>query len=229
LAMFSFTEAIEFLDVHAAFRRETPAGLRRRLRDALQGPADPADESPASNHARNVMFELNLASRLRSQGLPVGLPENPDVRTDYRGVPIFIQCKRPFRETTVRTNIDDAGRQLTRDLAGATDQRVIGVIAISASRAFNPGNLLYKGATEAAVRRGLGDEVQRLGERHRDAWGAIEDARIVGILFHIISPTVVENIALLTVAQATVVFPLPGRPHADIELLDQLTTAIGSG
>src|SRR5690348_7376381 len=70
LAMFSLTEAMEFLDICTAFSGEPPAGLRRRLRDVLRGPADPADESPDSNQARNIIFEMNVASRLRVRGIP---------------------------------------------------------------------------------------------------------------------------------------------------------------
>jgi hypothetical protein len=108
LAMFSLTEAMEFLDICTAFTGEPPAGLRGRLRGVLRGPADSADESLDSNQARNIIFELNVASRLRVRGIPVALPENPDVLCDFLGTPIYFQCKRPFRATTIAVNIDNA-------------------------------------------------------------------------------------------------------------------------
>jgi len=225
LNMFSFTEAMEFLGIFEAFKDDPPPRLLRRLKDALSGPADLAAESTESNQARNIMFELNLAARLRIRGLPVELPrENPDILTEFEGVPIYIQCKRPFKEGTIPARIEDAASQLKRDLDQAGDPKARGVIAISVSRACNPGELLYRGPNEAAFKKGLGDQIQALGMGHRETWGKIEDARIIGIAYHIISPTVAEDSKILVVGQELVVFPLPERP--DLELLAKLTKAL---
>ena len=144
------------------------------------------------------------------------------------GTPIYFQCKRPFRATTIAVNIDNARQQLTRDLDAAADPRARGVIAISVSRVFNPGDQLYAGPNEATATKHLGDEVQSLGEQCRDAWAKIEDLRIIGILFHVITPSHIQDINLLTVAQQTVVFPLPNRVEPDVELLRRFADIIGN-
>ncbi len=226
LAMFSLTEAMEFLDIHAAFRGEAPAGLRSRLRDALQGPTDPVDESPDSNRARNIMFELNVASRLLVRGIPVALRENPDVLCELLGTPIYLQCKRPFRATTIAVNIDNARHQLIRDLDGAGNPDARGIVAISVSRVFNPGDQLFAGRDEATLKDRLGDEVQALGKSVAESWNGIAEGRIIGILFHLITPTHLQDINLLTVGQQTVVFPISGRVTEDIELLREFARAI---
>lgn len=226
LAMFSLTEAMELIAVHHAFNNDSPPGLRRRLRDALQAPADPAQESPDSNHARNIMFELNMASRLQAHHIPLSLPENPDVLCKLLESPVYIQCKRPFRERTIPDNIDDARYQLTRDLDRADNASARGVIAISVSRVFNCGDQLFAGADEDVVKSRLGDEVQALGESVNGSWNAIVDARIIGILFHVITPSHIQDMNLLTVAQQTVLFPIPGRTEPDVALMWKLAAAI---
>jgi hypothetical protein len=227
LAMFSLTEAVEFLDTFSAFAGDPPGGLRRRLKDALAGPADLAAEATDSNQARNIMFELNLASRIRSRGLPVDLPkENPDILTRFENVSLCIQCKRPYKEETIPANIEKAASQLRRDLDADANPDARGIVAISVSRVFNPGDQIFAGPDEASVAKRLGDEVQQLGESHASTWKKIVDPRIVGILFHLITPAHIQEINLLTVAQEIIVFALLGRPDSDVELLREFSSAM---
>ena len=108
LAMFSLTEAMEFLDIYSAFKDDPPTQISQRLKNALDGPADLADETARSNRGRNTMFELNLASRLQRSGLLVLLKTNPDVLCQLDEHPMYVQCKRPFRIETIAENIKDA-------------------------------------------------------------------------------------------------------------------------
>jgi hypothetical protein len=228
LSMFSLTEAIEFLDVYDAFSQGHPDELPDRIRQALDGPADLGDESPKSSLGRNIMFELNLAARLKVQGSPVALPLNPDILTEIDGRPLNLQCKRPFRPETIPGNIHDAEKQLVNDLRAANNPEARGVIAISVSRLLNRGDQLFVGPDESTIKQRLGDDVQILGEKYRDVWGNVADVRIIGILFHLITPTHIQDINLLTVGQQTVVFPLPIRPRADEDLMRHFAYSIGN-
>ena len=220
LAMFSLTEAMEFLTVHRAFGQEHPAELPDRIKDALDGPADVHDESAKSNRGRNLMFELGLASRLRSKGLSVDLPVNPDIIARTEMAPIYIQCKRPFRQETIANNIHVAEKQLTRDLDQATNPQA----EASSQYLYRGSSMLAASSCTRGARYhgGLGKEVQRLGETYREAWSAISNPRIIAILFHLITPAFVEDLALLTTAQQIVGLHLPGRSQADTALLRNL-------
>ncbi|HEV2175286.1 MAG TPA: hypothetical protein VGR71_17055, partial [Nitrospira sp.] len=81
---------------------------------------------------------------------------------------------------------------------------------------------------EATAKKQLGDEVQALGEQCRDTWSNIADPRITGILFHVITPSHIQDINLLTVAQQTVVFSLPNRAEPEVELLRRFADIIGN-
>lgn len=211
----SLIEAAEFGEIYVALRDLEPNSLKEKLRDALEGPINPVEETPISNIGRNTMFELNLAGRLSQRGVPVHLQTNPDILCEIDNCKIYIQCKRPFSERNIPRNVSDARRQLTRDLNGSEDTRARGVIAISVSRVQNPGNKLFTAKTEGDMPRLLGDYVQTLGEEYSKSWKRIVDTRIIGILFHLITPAVVEEINLLTVAQQIVTFPLSFANNSD--------------
>jgi hypothetical protein len=173
LAMFSLTEALEFLAVYRAFGHGHPAALPDRIAESLDGPADLQTESERSNRGRNVMFELNLASRLKLQGLPIDeLPVNPDILTRLGEVPLYFQCKRPLKQETIRDNIENAEKQLTRDLDGASNTNARGIIAISVSRAFNVGNQLFVGPELNGLKESLGGRQEARGREPGSRPGA---------------------------------------------------------
>jgi hypothetical protein len=54
------------------FLRSVPSDwARKKLQIVLKGPELPADEDENSSHARNTMFELNLAARIVRAGMDV--------------------------------------------------------------------------------------------------------------------------------------------------------------
>lgn len=197
----SLVEAIEFRNVFQALRNEDPKLVRRKIKDALQGPADPNRENKQSNLGRNTVFELNLAARLKGNNINViWWRSNPDILCSIDGRDIYIQCKRPFFEKNIPVNIARAKTQLTRDLNDAgTNSR--GIIAISISRALNKGDSLFVGNNEDNMMRGLANKVNKLSEKYKNAWSRIVDTRIIGILFHIITPAFIEDIRLFTAMQ----------------------------
>ena len=172
--MWSLVEGIEFSDVYIALRNYAPDVLQNKLRDALKGPLDPSAEIPSSssNIGRNTMFELNLASRLHSKAVPVCFGINPDILCEIEQRRIYIQCKRPFLEQNIPRNISAAKRQLTRDLNNSSDKYARGVIAISVSRALNPGDKLFVVKEEHMMRR-LADDIQALAEMYSNSWKQI--------------------------------------------------------
>lgn len=221
--MWSLIEAMEFADIYFALCNYERNVLRKKLKDALKGPVDPSKETHKSNVGRNTMFELNLAGRLHCQEVPVYLKTNPDILCKIGLRKIYIQCKRPFLEDKISRNISTARRQLTRDLNNSEDKSARGLIAISVSRVRNPGGKVFLAESESEMKR-LGQDLQTLGKPHSDKfWAKNIDTRIIGILFHIITPAFVEDIGLLTAAQQIVMFPPRILGSSDRLLLQGLT------
>lgn len=200
--MWSLVEAYEFKDIYTVLHNYALSSLGDKLKVALKGPADPTKETPSSssNLGRNAMFELNLASRLLVGKVPVFLETNPDILCKIAQRNIYIQCKRPFYEKNIPRNISAASRQLTRDLNNSGDKNARGIIAISVSHALNPGDKLFTAKTEHGMKR-LADDIQALADTYSKSWKYIVDTRIIGILFHLITPAFIEDISLLTAAE----------------------------
>src|SRR5256884_3775177 len=94
-------EALEFSDIFRAFEKDDPKVIGPKLERALSGPLRPADETPKNSDGRNTMFELAFAAQLRLRGAEVSVGE-PDIAVTLSGRRFLIECKRPFREDSVR-------------------------------------------------------------------------------------------------------------------------------
>jgi hypothetical protein len=134
---FIFLEAREFASVYAAYKDAETPNLISKLKKVLKGPWTLSEESPKNSDARNTMFELSLAAELKMRGVDVELGE-PDLVINFPKGQYFVECKRPFKETSVRANVKDAESQLRANLKPGQH----GVIAVSLSRVVNPGNTM---------------------------------------------------------------------------------------
>jgi hypothetical protein len=132
----AFTEGLELAEITEYLRRETPSGFESRLKIALGGPELPSDEDPGSNRARNLQFELKMATTLAGAGFPPKLAE-PDLQIMIGTRSFHLACKRIFAPTKVPTRLREAGEQLRRSLRDepATAR---GIVAILLSRLLSP-------------------------------------------------------------------------------------------
>jgi hypothetical protein len=129
----ALTESQELVTI-LPFLKSVPADrARKKLQVVLQGPELPVDENETSNHARNTMFELNLAARLHRAQLDVQIGGDADLEFSYAGVRWFGECKRPYRVETIERNIREACRPLGRRLS-TSQLAARGLVAISLSR-----------------------------------------------------------------------------------------------
>src|SRR5256885_12747277 len=187
---FGLVEALEFIDIFRAFEKYDPKVIGPKLDRALSGPLRPADETAKTADGRNIMFELAFAAQLKLGGAEVLVGE-PDIVVSLSGRRFLIECKRPFREDSVRANVRGAAEQLKRHLEA--DSEAAGIIAISVTRILNPGTKLFVAPSEAAKER-LGDRIEQLMREAEKGWKKDEfHPRIATVLFHVRTPGVVED------------------------------------
>ena len=167
--LFPLVEAVEAHDIYHAFEKDSSGTLASALSRGLSGPAQPDDEkNEASRDGRNVWFEL----------------AEPDLNLFRDGATFLIACKRPGSESSIRSNIRGAIKQLNRSLQSAPND-VFGVIAISLSRILNPGTSYWAGDLEQLGNR-LNQEMLASSQHWRSA---ATDRRICAILFHAATPS----------------------------------------
>lgn len=220
--LWSLVEGAEFADIFHGFKDFNPKLLANKFKLILKGPVHPNEETDATNLARNTTFELNLAARLRGNGLHVSLPHNPDIVCELEQFSLFFQCKRPFNTKNLQTNILRAAKQLSRDLDSAEGKiEARGVVAISVSRAVNPGKSLYRGASPEVISDGLMAEIQELVGVL--PWKLIKDPRIIATVFHLFTPAVVKEFDnLIGTAQQQVVFEKADISERELRMLKRM-------
>lgn len=203
------TESTELGDLEPFLRTVNSSIAATKLVHVLGGPVLPSDEDSNTNQPRNLLFELNLASKLWRAGFPPALGEHPDLTIEVGEKRFLIQCKRPFSQRSARRCFQDAKAQLRRDLEGApVGSR--GVIALSLSRLLNPGDQLLIYSSEERARREVADRLVALGEgivgrKH-------PGKHVVGMIGHLITAGIDESARLRMVIQQTAVhaFAKPG-------------------
>jgi hypothetical protein len=149
-------DVIEFLNILDAFQSEPPELIAPKIERASSGRLSPVDERAEKADARNVQFELSLAAEWRLNGLDVKIGE-PDFTLFVGTTKFIVECKRPYSEGSVRSNIKSANRQLAPQLD--KDANAFGAIAISVSRILVPPEC-------ALISESLLPSVQRDPERH---------------------------------------------------------------
>jgi|ERR1035441_2787026 hypothetical protein len=183
-------EAMEAHEIFRAFSGDSSEPLREKVQRALCGPIAPPDEQPKNSAGRNTMFELSLAANWKNLGLPVGLGE-PDILLRLAGTPFLVECKRPFHENSVRSNIEDAARQLGKELDRPENGRARGIVAISLSRVFTQNDLVcYAGEDEG--RQFIRKALEAMIASHRREWRVRQflqfHPRIVAVMFRLAVP-----------------------------------------
>jgi hypothetical protein len=183
-------DAIEAREIMRAFQGNTSEALKAKLARALSGPASPLEEQPKNSSARNSMFELSIAAGWKNSGLDVEVGE-PDIRIRLGSAVFQVECKRPFSENSVRSNIFDAASQLRDALEAPGSEDDYGIVAISLSRVFTKGNLMCS-APEGKGRQIIDETLAEMLRVHKNEWGIrrfreLHD-RIVAVMFHLAAP-----------------------------------------
>lgn len=89
------------------------ADAQNAIRQLVSGPAAGHADLPGRPASRDRQFELLVAAAFRSQGLTVELAE-PDVVMTLGGQRITVACKRPSAESSLRTPLRKARKQLAK-------------------------------------------------------------------------------------------------------------------
>lgn len=223
----ALTESTELGGILSYLRIAEATQVRGKLAKVLGGPVLPSDEDPASNEARNILFELNMAARLWQAGARPQLGRGSDVRCEVADTPLLVECKRPFSPEKISRRIRDAEDQLNKRLKSSSPGSR-GLIAISVSKILNPGDkfLVYRG--EAQGRDGLSRHLERLAEKVQNRWRSV-GRKIIGVLFHAITPALDEEADMYVVAQQSVVYHFSeSEGTRDAQMIGYLRKALES-
>lgn len=206
----ALTEAEEFVQLLPLLRDGDIRTLRPRVEAALLGPPIPTEEDKSnkpqgSNKGRNALFELVMAAKLKRAGYEPILAKHPDLACDLKDRRLLIECKRPASEGGLRKLLKDAGDQLAQQLRNwKCPAGTRGVIAISLTKVFNPGDKFFPYKREEEAKQFFGESLRKLQEECDSTVEALP-AKVIGIFWHVITPAIDETSNMFIVAQHTLV------------------------
>ena len=195
-------EAMEMHTIFEAFSVDQSPALKEKMRRALAGPFEPTKEEVKTSGSRNTMFELFLAADWKMRGLPVNIGE-PDITLEIMGNRFLTECKRPFSENSVSSNIEESARQLKKHLDKAENTCARGLIAISLSRVITANNLMVFSGDEGG-RKAVTDRLISEVAQHEKGWRIKHlmnlHPRIVAVMFHLAMPWDIGGESLIYMA-----------------------------
>ena len=207
--VWSAVEAQEFADIFHGICDYDSTTVRSLMQKALRGPPHPVQETAdRSNLGRNTTFELHLGAALRRAGASVTLGQRADLCIDHGGAHVYVECKRPFSEHGIRRNITRARAQLQQSFGCDAHPVTLGLVAISVSKALNPGSNMFL-VDDAESLRSLTDDVQRLHMLYGSDYDRLVDLRLIGLLYHVFTPALVKNSGLVAASHSEIFLYTP--------------------
>jgi hypothetical protein len=217
--VWSFVDGQQWTAIYRGLREYDPKVLKWMLWRALKGPTNPLEETLSSNGARNTAFELLLAGKLQDAGASVKVGERADILFEHAGARLYIECKRPFQESTIAENVSEARDQLRKLLDADTQPGSVGsLVAIDVSKVLNPGSNWFM-VDEPHSLEQLTKDVKRLHERHASDYTSVIDIRLGGMLYYLCTPAYVRKSQ----------HPLYAVSHAEFFLWDGFDAVFRSG
>lgn len=218
-------EAQPFLTIYDSFKDCRDDEFLRLLKVAVRGPEFSKDENAMSNEARNHLFAINLAARIKDRGLDVvGFK---DININFENHQIAIQCKRPYSIERLEANINDAYEQMKTENSMTDDNNVRGIVAISVEKILGLDKNTFVFKTGQHIEEFIYREVDKLCDLHRTKWLHLMNINIFGIFFYFrfFAQVQDENDKVYTI-DTPVLNLLISRDHPDAQLLLNLAVLL---
>lgn len=177
---FALLESRAFITIHEAFLGLNQSRLpKKKLEEILKGPFLPTDEKPgdANVNARNCLFELELAARMKSSGFNV--TGFDDIEFDYSNNKFNIQCKRLFSVRNMSYNINRAYEQLGGKLNNNAGK---GIIALAIEKIEETDRYLLDVSSKQEGGNKVNQRIVSIIQKYGNLWHNFIDIRVIGVL-----------------------------------------------
>lgn len=160
--------------------------LRSKLSEISKGPTNYTEEDGrSSNRARNIAFELILASRLSSAGLQLDQTLPTDTACLCNNRTLLFECKRPMEKDNLKRNVKKAEKQLKHQYCNPKRVRSRGIIAVDLSRLSNPESNLLITKSEEHAGTILENLLAQYIDENVEIWRKAKGSKTIGILLRV--------------------------------------------
>jgi hypothetical protein len=223
----------KFIDVYRAFHQtslEDLGGIVDKLKKSIGGPADVADETDKSSHARNFLFEAVVAAKFHcpNQGIHVFLDAPSDTGLTYLSRRIFVECKRLGSLRRIESNVRKACDQLAIALDADCTSRHGGLVAVDISNIISMDE---KVADETLLTRHTAKRMDQFIESSSADWQKVyseKDPRIFGAIFRLSRFVQSETDGLWVISTEWAVNPRQNLGWSETRYMQRLARALQS-
>lgn len=181
----TFSTCIDYISIYRSLSKFNKNHLpKSKIKESLGGPFLKKNEigNKGDNHARNILFELEMASLLLVSKIKV--EGFDDVKFGFNSYKFCIECKRPLSDNSFKNNIDKAYNQLKNKLQDEKDR---GIIAISLDNVIGKEeNIISKiliAENKFDLLKREADLVDNFIRKHQNIWHNFNHSNIIGIFF----------------------------------------------
>jgi len=221
-------ESGAFLDIHRAFHDiESRLVPRGKLRDILRGPFLPRDEDPLIQniHARNTLFELQIAAKIRNAGIEIlGFD---DIDFLFKGHKFNAQCKRIHSPKMVEENVGKALEQAAKRMNDASQAK--GLICLAIDKLTGKDGKILRVKTASDIQNELVRITSDFVERNRQYWIKTLNIKMIACLIYFQAAAIIEDQNLLTRCQQLEVGPIAipeNLQAAEYSIIQDFVTAL---
>jgi len=224
-------EVNDLIAIHRALAGRYDNEISELIKKYAKGPANYREEvvSSSSNLARNIAFELLVASRLVSAGLGLDFSLGADIATSIKKKSILFECKRPQSIGKLESNIKDAFRQLERKYKKPVHARHRGIIAIDISKIINPEFMLFVQPNAVSLEQGLSQIVDEFIVKNERLCQLRRNKRTIAVIVRVgIMGINQEKNDMLTYCQQYGLTPINYSGSQNIETAKSLANTLAS-
>ncbi len=192
----SLFEVTELVIIYKGLKNIEDNSFLEKLRMFIKGPIYRLDEttSTGSHTARDIGFELNIASHFASTKFKLDFTTDADllIHDDHRY--LFVECKRPSSLKNIDKCIHYAHKQLTKrfNIFNIPD-KTYGIVGLSLSKLINPGDMLLEVLDEQQLEMELSKIIYNFIKTYEKFWAKELDIRRIGILLYLNTPAILTK------------------------------------
>lgn len=180
--LYSFQDISELKQILEALSDWDQSIVKKKFKRFLKGTILPSEEKRENSFARNIGFELWLASLFSKRGYQTEISvNNPDLTVNLKNKKYFIECKRIYSEFGIEQAIRSAKKQLVRL---SSLPKGFGVIAVSISKIIPQDDLMLLSKNEAKATEGIYSLIEKFIIQYQHFWKNIKSKKIIGIIVH---------------------------------------------
>jgi hypothetical protein len=225
-------DATAFIRVFLGFKDTKSHDLpRAKLKEILDGPLLPWNESPdAGNiHARNILFELEMAAWFKRAGLEV--TNYDDIQFNFMKHTFNVQCKRIHSSRKIGDNVASAADQITKRMVSCP--RTKGLICLCIDKISGKEDMVLEVNNHSSVPYFLEQIVYDFINSYNHLWQRLLNVHVLGtfVILNAVALIKDRKKPMLTHCRQTILDIIPNNifyQQRDYRLVKKLSDKLNS-